>query len=163
MFRRLVEADGGTFVQVTRITPRRGPPIPVFNFEVDGQHVYSVGPDGLLVHNGCAKFGSAAFGNEVHAGFDKYLLSMFGRLPDTLRTLPGMTGVDASFTSAIRMRDVYGKYFGAFNHAELKPASLSGFSSFVAQLDKWRSNGMVGGVALFMYDASKMTKFVGIF
>lgn len=44
----------GTLLQVTRITPRRGPPVPVFNFEVDGQHVYSVGADGLLVHNNCS-------------------------------------------------------------------------------------------------------------
>ncbi len=40
-------------IRVTHITPRRGPPVPVFNFEVDGQHVYSVGADGLLVHNDC--------------------------------------------------------------------------------------------------------------
>jgi len=42
-----------TLVQVTGITPRHGPPVPVFNFEVDGEHVYSVGADGLLVHNTC--------------------------------------------------------------------------------------------------------------
>ncbi len=46
----LRKADG-TLTQVTRINPRRGPPVPVFNFEVDGQHVYSVGADGILVHN----------------------------------------------------------------------------------------------------------------
>ncbi len=63
----LRKADG-TLTQVTRITPRGGPPVPVFNFEVEGQHVYSVGSDGLLVHNGCsaaqlaanAKAGAAA-------------------------------------------------------------------------------------------------------
>jgi hypothetical protein len=50
---RLRKADG-SFAQVTDIVPRQGPPVPVFNFEVDGQHVYFVGVDGLLVHNTCA-------------------------------------------------------------------------------------------------------------
>jgi hypothetical protein len=40
----------GTFTSVERLVPRAGPQ-PVFNFEVEGQHVYSVGPSGLLVHN----------------------------------------------------------------------------------------------------------------
>jgi len=48
----LRRADG-TLTQVARITPRTGPPVPVFNFEVDGQHVYSVSADGLIVHNTC--------------------------------------------------------------------------------------------------------------
>ena len=39
---------------ITSITPR-GPPEPVFNLEVDTQHVYNVGHFGLLVHNVCSK------------------------------------------------------------------------------------------------------------
>jgi hypothetical protein len=49
---RLKQADG-LHTHVTRIPPRRGPPTSVYNLEVDGQHVYHVGNDGLLVHNDC--------------------------------------------------------------------------------------------------------------
>jgi hypothetical protein len=49
---KLRQADR-TLAQVTRITPRRGPPVMVFNLEVDGQHVFHVGQVGLLVHNTC--------------------------------------------------------------------------------------------------------------
>ena len=48
-----LESADGTIVQVTRITPRRGPPVDVFNFEVDVDHVYHVGTTGVLVHNAC--------------------------------------------------------------------------------------------------------------
>ena len=41
----------GTLRQITRITPRRGPPVAVFNLEVDAEHVYYVSVDGVLVHN----------------------------------------------------------------------------------------------------------------
>jgi Pretoxin HINT domain len=43
----------GTLTEVTRITPRRGPPVMVYNLEVDAEHVYHVTPNGLLVHNNC--------------------------------------------------------------------------------------------------------------
>jgi hypothetical protein len=48
-----LQSADGTLVQVTRITPRRGPPVDVFNFEVDVDHVYHVGTTGVLVHNAC--------------------------------------------------------------------------------------------------------------
>ncbi len=41
----------GTHTQVTRITPHTGPPVEVFNLEVDVDHTYHVGEDGVLVHN----------------------------------------------------------------------------------------------------------------
>ncbi len=40
-----------TLTQLTRITPRRGPPVAVYNLEVNAEHVYFVGQDGVLVHN----------------------------------------------------------------------------------------------------------------
>lgn len=40
-----------TLTQLTRITPRRGPPAAVYNLEVNAEHVYFVGQDGVLVHN----------------------------------------------------------------------------------------------------------------
>ena len=45
--------ENGTIVQVTRISPHRGPPQTVYNLEVDGEHVYCVSNGGLLVHNTC--------------------------------------------------------------------------------------------------------------
>jgi hypothetical protein len=49
---RLRRADQ-TLTQITRITPRTGPPVPVYNLEVDAEHVYHVGASGVLVHNVC--------------------------------------------------------------------------------------------------------------
>lgn len=43
----------GTITQVTRISPKRGPPELVYNLEVDAEHVYHVSDTGLLVHNVC--------------------------------------------------------------------------------------------------------------
>ena len=49
---RLRAADGSTR-RVASITAR-GPPEPVFNLEVDAEHVFYVGDDWVLVHNSCA-------------------------------------------------------------------------------------------------------------
>ncbi|MFN7768587.1 MAG: polymorphic toxin-type HINT domain-containing protein, partial [Planctomycetaceae bacterium] len=46
-----LRTESGTLRQVTRITPRRGPPVAVFNLEVDAEHVYFVSTAGVLVHN----------------------------------------------------------------------------------------------------------------
>ncbi|MFN7771066.1 MAG: polymorphic toxin-type HINT domain-containing protein, partial [Planctomycetaceae bacterium] len=46
-----LRTESGTRRQVTRITPRRGPPVAVFNLEVDDEHVYYVSTAGVLVHN----------------------------------------------------------------------------------------------------------------
>ena len=48
-----LRTESGTLRQITRITPRRGPPVPVFNLEVDVEHVYYVSAEGVLVHNAC--------------------------------------------------------------------------------------------------------------
>ena len=48
-----LQSADSTLVQVSRITPRRGPPVAVINFEVDVDHVYHVGTTGVLVHNSC--------------------------------------------------------------------------------------------------------------
>jgi hypothetical protein len=50
-----LRTESGTLRQITRITPRRGPPVPVFNLEVDAEHVYYVSVDGVLVHNAYAQ------------------------------------------------------------------------------------------------------------
>jgi hypothetical protein len=49
--RDTLRTESGTLRQITRITPRRSPPVPVFNLEVDAEHVYYVSVDGVLVHN----------------------------------------------------------------------------------------------------------------
>ncbi|MCY2962142.1 MAG: polymorphic toxin-type HINT domain-containing protein, partial [Planctomycetota bacterium] len=46
-----LRSESGTLLQVTRITPRTGPPVEVFNLEVDAEHVYYVSAGGVLVHN----------------------------------------------------------------------------------------------------------------
>ncbi len=56
----------GTFTQVTRITPRRGPPAPVFNFEVDVEHVNYVGASGVLGHNAYHHYWTRWLGSTVH-------------------------------------------------------------------------------------------------
>ncbi len=48
-----VLAADGTSRAVTRIISRLGRPVTVHNFEVDVEHVYVVGQNGLLVHNSC--------------------------------------------------------------------------------------------------------------
>jgi hypothetical protein len=64
-----LQCADGTITQVTRITPRRGPPVEVYNFEVDAEHVYHVGTTGVLVHNTCySKNGLAVLGH-----FPQYL------------------------------------------------------------------------------------------
>lgn len=69
---RLHCADS-TITQVTRITPRRGPPVEVYNFEVDAVHVYHVDTSGVLVHNSCTA---------LHHSLPKYL----GGFVDQLKT-----------------------------------------------------------------------------
>jgi hypothetical protein len=54
----LEQADG-TVTQITRITPTRGPPVMVYNLEIDAEHVFHVGEDGLLVHNSCVTWSSS--------------------------------------------------------------------------------------------------------
>jgi len=58
---------------VVSIKPR--PPTAwVYNLEVQGEHVYEVGPGGVLVHNGCAQQIGALrrLANRVHSLLDKF-------------------------------------------------------------------------------------------
>lgn len=151
-----------THVQVSHITPRRGPPVPVYNFEVDGQHVYSVGADGLLVHNSC-KFGSAEFGQMMHDKFGVFLKEFTGKIPKDIRTDIGRTGVDASYKYMVQLRDQMGRFAGSFTHAELKPESMSGLATFMSQMRSWKANGMPGSVGLFLYDPTGIIRYVGSF
>ena len=59
---------GGTPARIVRITPHRGPPVAVYNLEVDAQHVYRVGQTGLLVHNTCPIAGGGADVSNLPAG-----------------------------------------------------------------------------------------------
>jgi hypothetical protein len=54
-----VEQLDGTVAQIVAITPHRGPPVMVYNLEVDSHHVYRVGDGGLLVHNSCFNKGGS--------------------------------------------------------------------------------------------------------
>ena len=79
---RLQSADG-TITQVTKITPRRGPPVDVFNFEVDVDHVYHVGASGVLVHNSCDVRG------QIH-----HIATHYGVIGQRFKSLFSRAGVD---------------------------------------------------------------------
>ena len=64
-----LRTESGTLRQVTRITPRRGPPVAVFNLEVDAEHVYYVSTAGVLVHN--------AYPGDVPNSFGRYSKDVF--------------------------------------------------------------------------------------
>ncbi len=155
----LLTADG-TPTSVLSIAPRPGIE-PVYNLEVDVEHVYYVAADGVLVHN---TYGSVAFGNKIHAKFTQHLRQLTGQRWLIDRTRPGLRGVDITFYQTIRrVRDVRGNVSRGFRHAELKPYSTSGFNTFLSQLDRWRTTGLRGNVGLFMYDAQGAIFFVGVY
>jgi len=70
----LLTLDGTT--KVTSITPR-GPPEPVYNLEVHGEHVYHVAASGVLVHNTCG------VGNTTRLGVPRKNPSDWRKLRDT--------------------------------------------------------------------------------
>ncbi len=72
-----LQSAAGVLTQVTRITPRRGPPEVVYNLEVDAEHVYRVAEAGLLVHNACVDWVSSGTNamNEAHIFSSKHLNS----------------------------------------------------------------------------------------
>lgn len=87
---RLRQADRSV-AQIARITPRRGPPVMVFNLEIDGQHVYHVGNDGILAHNSCLPDPRGVPGydpGDTHV--DHILARAFGGLDDATnkRSIP---------------------------------------------------------------------------
>jgi hypothetical protein len=157
---RLRRADA-TIATVADTTRRRVGE-PVYNLEVDAEHVYHVGVGGVLVHNTGTQacFGSAAFGSAVHGNFLSRLQA--GGLRGTVqhnRTGPGHTGIDLTFRNTAYFPGVA----QGFRHAELKPDSWSGLATFQRQLSTWRGTGTRGNVALFTYDAAGNITFAGIF
>lgn len=60
-----LRSESGAISQVTRITPKRGPPQLTYNLEVNGEHVYQVGASGLLVHNSCSFFDGTHYTDKV--------------------------------------------------------------------------------------------------
>jgi hypothetical protein len=48
-------SESAEVVRVVSVTPCRGPPAVVYNLEVDAEHAYRVGEDGVLVHNTCLR------------------------------------------------------------------------------------------------------------
>jgi CubicO group peptidase (beta-lactamase class C family) len=94
-----LRSAGGESVRIARIAPRPGPPVPTYNLEIDGQHVYHVGYDGLLVHNSCpVRPGPSTDPNaphnrvirELEEGLsDGHRLIAGGSLPERLIYTPG--------------------------------------------------------------------------
>ena len=156
-----LRTESGTLRQITRISPRRGPPVSVFNLEVDAEHVYFVSVDGVLVHNAC--FGSAEFGQEMHDRFGRHLTGM-GYTVIVDRTSRGLNGVDITFKNSVRnARGFDNRIAAAFKHAELKPMTPSGFATFEKQLENWRADKLPGNVGLFMCDETGAIVFVGTY
>ena len=52
---KIVKSIDGQSKQITCILPRPGVPVRVYNFEVNGEHVYFVSRARLLVHNNCPR------------------------------------------------------------------------------------------------------------
>ncbi|TWT77305.1 hypothetical protein Pla123a_19630 [Posidoniimonas polymericola] len=121
----------------------RGPPEPVYNLEVQFEHVYRVGEAGVLVHNGgfipltglghgtCFTPNNASrrdFGTATHQDFPQYLEDKFPGSEFDTYVGPGQTGPDAIWRG--------GKDPG-FDVAELKPGTESGFKAFENQSGRW--------------------------
>ena len=65
-----VQVLDGKPIKLTSIS-RRGPPEPVFNIEVHGQHAYFVGKTQLLVHNGTEKICEGTNPSLIALGLDE--------------------------------------------------------------------------------------------
>jgi hypothetical protein len=93
-----LRTESGTLRQITRITPRRGPPVPVFNLEVDAEHVYYVSVDGVLVHNA---YGGKAVDSGVQAN-----KAAGDAVRDLIAAREEMALVEQSFSTVGGMRRV---------------------------------------------------------
>ncbi len=102
-------------------------------------------------------FGSPQFGNDVHSKFRKHVQSVTNTSSSDWidRTGPGIRGIDLSLRSNAKVARRIG-----FTHAELKPHSISGATTFFAQLALWRAKGMTGKVKLFTYDVNGVIRAV---
>lgn len=78
----------GSVAQITSIT-RRGPPEPVYNLEVHGEHVYHVGSSGVLVHN--TKLRKVVIGGGRHPSFPKHADDVL-TLNTDIKALPDIVG-----------------------------------------------------------------------
>jgi hypothetical protein len=146
---RLADSSVGHIASVVS----RGTIERVYNIEVDGQHVYNVGQQGILVHNLCLH-------ELAHNAFGGIFAKMTGTKMRyiTDRTASGLRGVDLSIDGGVKYA---GKFF---KHAELKPATQSGLNTFIGQLRNWRANGTHSGpVGLFVYDPSASTPIITFF
>ena len=86
-----------------------------------------------------------SFKTNINLLFDNWLMEETGTKPGDwkFRVAAGQNGVDATWTGKAG-----GEYPG-FEHAELKPATDSGFNTFQRQVDNWQNDGQT---RLFGYD-----------
>lgn len=109
----LVTLAGTT--HVTSITPR-GPPEPVYNLEVQGEHVYLVASSGVLVHNACGANSSRSllpnegYGiiNKKSGDFYKFGVTARGvdtRFAEQANRIARLNGVSAADLEAVKLRD----------------------------------------------------------
>jgi len=83
-----LQSADGTLVQVTRITPRRGLPVDVFNFEVDVDHVCHVGNSGVLVHNACHHYWPGWLGTSARFNGNRALSNRWQSIRVLVTLLP---------------------------------------------------------------------------
>jgi hypothetical protein len=91
-----LRTESGTLRQITRITPRRGPPVAVFNLEVDAEHVYYVSVDGVLVHNAYQR-NSSIQANKAAGDMARDLIAAREStelIEQTFRTVVGLRRID---------------------------------------------------------------------
>lgn len=123
-----LQCADGTITQVTRITPRRGPPVEVYNFEVDAEHVYHVGTSGVLVHNACHHhYWPKWLGSQVPYR-DRLLTPMGGgahkKLHDALRTF-----LQSRYPNLMHSSSNPGKFIQVTNRMRDRLAALDDFYS----------------------------------
>jgi hypothetical protein len=122
----------------------------VYNMTVEADHVYYVGEPSALVHNTCPipglrdAFSNIDVGMSAHQNFESALTALTKtRSTDwRMRTSVGQVGVDATYIGPRHRRP-------GFWHAELKPNTYSGYSTFLNQLGRWNIRGET---QLFFYN-----------
>lgn len=126
----LLNVDGQR-VQVITHSPRPGP-YTVYNLEVDGEHVYRVGEDGVLVHNAC----SGTSGNSVFTSIGMARHALHARVWKSLGYTVKTALPSGKIPDAFRLITRNGKVVGAVI-LELKPDNARAVARGVRQLERY--------------------------
>ncbi|HBH54713.1 MAG TPA: hypothetical protein DDY91_22755, partial [Planctomycetaceae bacterium] len=117
-----LRTEAGTLRQITRSAPRRGLPVPVFNLEVDAEHVYYVSVDGVLVHKA---YHESEFFDEptnIAGQWQSVIESMLERARAYQQQITGRSG-QAYFVDGVK--------FDGVANGDLIDAKGPGYANFV--------------------------------